>query len=281
MKQLLFTFLKRQFRSGGFIIGGLLFGGMLAFFPEAFGSAGVQTAGAMIGSGIAFAVVLGWGVTYSSIRNSSLMNGIKVSSVSKTQFMIIAGLAALLMIVVMGAILTSFFIIFVYTGDIVAYTGSYGVPGMPINPGAVALTANEFMESIKWIDYIGGVLMAGVVSASVALVLAEFINTHTTMVTVSWIYSIAVFFFAGASAPITLIRGFGEGTAVDTMAAFKYIAYLLPNSYANFFIADSLSHADADLMSYISNSEYIINTTVPLVESVVLTGASLYKIYMR
>lgn len=279
MKQLFKTFLKRQFRSGGFITAIVLFGGMMAFFPSAFGAASVQTAGAMLGTGISFAIVLGWGTTFSSIRNSAIMKGIISSNITKTQFMIVALTSSLLMSMVASIVILGLMLIFIAVGEIEGWTGAVGIPGLPLNPRAEIMEPGELIASFHWGKIIGGILLSTMSAVGVALLIGNILSNPIHITTASWIYGVSMFFFGGAGAPITLIRGIGEGEGADILAVFRYIGYALPNSYSNFFLADAFSEGNVDLVAQIPPIDSAINLSIPFAYAVPMYSIAMWYYY--
>lgn len=273
MKQILITFLKRQFRSGGFITAIILFGGMMAFLPKAFGPSGLMTAGAMMGTGVAFAMLLGWGLTFSAIKNSSIMNGILTSSVSKKKFILASLMAAGIMMLVIGAILVCCFVLFVGVKQIRGFDNIGvmlgGDPSNKISPG-------EVLKGVDWGMIVVGIFLAGISSTSIAFFIGSVLVNPIHTVTASWIYAIALFFFGGASAPISLIRGLSDIEGSEILAIFKYLGYFMPNSFTNFLLADAASGSNIPLIALIPKTDIIVNTLSPVAYTVTLAGIGAY-----
>lgn len=226
----------------------------LGFAPSAIGGSvdtslpgynniSINVSSAIIITGLLITVITTFGESFVKIKSSLIYKNIQLNNKPKYQFYV----STITPIIVYSTL------VFIFSMAFVAIFDSLGLLGVEKN-------------IIDWSRIQWGYLFISLVTTislgiSISILLATLsknLNTYTSLV---WAYLFLVFFFGGSSVPIFLIRG---DQALD---AFKYISFMIPNTYTNFLFVDSMVGS-----ANLGNALSILDIFLPIVLTGVFIG---------
>ena len=237
----------KQFKTAGFWIGILLPAIVIGLFFNYLDYSELKTdyTAIAISTGISISVILGWGQVFSMVKTSSLLKGIQMSNIRKRELFMLGFISSLIMFIVSSLIVVGTAILYIHFGiiEIWGKDYTYEVGLFPEDFAWVQMSGAEYLSKIDWLAFVWGIGNIWVLSSLFSFFVASISKTQTMYQTITWSYMLMYIFFGGFIVPVDLLRMPVDSDEAMVEYVFTSLANLVPTSWTNFYMADTMTKA--------------------------------------
>ena len=269
MTSYLYTFFDKMIKTPGFIYVLLISPIFIGVFPGLYEpTPGVGLlfpssliVGAFFATAIFVAIAMGWGLTFNSIKNSSIRVRMISSGYTNKDILLIS------LIPLMAIIIFTTF----YTWIIIAIFMSVGV--IPKDADQIYNGTQLIGFSLSNINW-GSVIVAWILNvlfgSSITFFAISFIKSESKYTTIMWLYILLLFFFGGTTTPPNIIRG------PNAELPLQVISYLIPSSFTNFIMADAFTTGNGINFDW-GSTDTLLNLIIPISLMSIITPLAIYN----